>query len=516
MTNGSSPTDPLGATSEDRWWRYRAVWIPLAVAVLAGVLALYGVGRAMPWADELQTLGYCLGPWRDGLYLSTHSQNMPVGYWLIAKCCLTVTGPSFTTMRVVSGVAFVGFVFLASRMILRWLPISSGLPTAVLIALHPALVWHARDGRVYSILLLAAAGSTALLLARPFRGRMLLWSVVSAAMIYLHHHAIFYVVIQSLIMIDRRMTELRWLPLVALLALPDLVFIYWGMKSPNVASQMFGAGQTFGPNLLLALDRLGAGSPEYVYGPVSPTWRKLLGVAMLAVPTVILVFRGNGVLGWMGLSVLGLLIVPAWVHDALDVFYEPRFIIPAVPLAVAFLMGSLARLSLRPIGWAVALALAGLYVVTDRQVMHPPVLPYRPLRADIQEGLTRMSGRIVMHPGYLVGCWPVPPDFDKQGRVILSDTGAMKGVERGMASGNATLYSPEMPWSRFRREVARGEPFTLIQGNPMLYPRPNEDFCRQDVPWATGYRLERLWPDHPFVAIWRFEPVPTSSRGASK
>jgi hypothetical protein len=485
---------------------------PAVIAAVAGALAFYRVWAPMPWADELQTLGYCLASWRDGLYLATHSQNMPVAYWLIAKVCLTLTGVTFTTMRVVSGVAFVGFAWLATRLLMRWLPGPAGVVAALLIVLHPALVWHARDGRVYSLLLLAETTSLALLVAPPFRGRLALWAVISAAAVYLHHHAVFFLVLQAVFILDRRMDARRWLPLVGLLVLPDLLLVYWGMRSPNVASQMFGAGQTFGPNVQMALDRIGAGTPEYVYGPLSSGWRQALGGGLLVVAAVITLLRGTSRTSWMGLAIIGLIVVPAAAHDALDVFYEPRFILCAVPLALAWLVGTLAMVWRTALVWPVAAGLIGLFAVTDYDVLTPHVLPYRPARADINEALERMPGDIVMHPGYLVGCWPVPPGFDRQGRVVLSDTGSMVGVEKTMAAGNARLYSPDMPWSRFRRDVVRNGPFTLIQGAPPLYPRQHEDFCRRDEPWETGYRLRRLWPEHPFVAIWRFEPVTPASR----
>jgi hypothetical protein len=479
----------------------------LVVAAVAGGFAFYHISAPMPWADELQTLGCSMVAWREGLYLATHSQNMPVGYWLISKTVISLAGVSFVPMRVVSGVAFVAFAWLASRLLLRWLPMSIAIPAALLIVTHPALVWHARDGRVYAILLLAETAGVALMLARPFRGRAILWTLTSAAMVYLHHHALFVLAIQAVIMFDLRMDLRRCLPLVALLVLPDLVFIYWGMQSPNVASQMFGAGQTFGPNVLLNLDRVGAGSPEYVYGPLPPVWRKALGGAMILVPTVITAMRGGTPLSWMGLASLWFLIVPAAVHDAMDVFYEPRFVVLIIPLVIVWILSSLAKLPTRLPAWLVSAGLVGLFVATDLDVIRPHILPYRPCRADINDALERMPGKIVMHPGYLVGCWPVPPGFDRQGRVVLSDEGVMVGVERRVASGNATLYSPDMPWSRFRREIVHNGPFTLIQGSPMLYPRKHEDFCRPDEPWQTGYRMERLWPDHPFVVIYRFEPL---------
>lgn len=489
-----------------------ALGLRLGLAAIAGAWAFYHVGKAMPWADELQTFGSCMWSWREGFHYATHSQNMPVGYWLISKICLTLTGLSFTTMRVASGVAFVGFAWLASGLLMRWLPLPTATATALLIVTNPALVWHARDGRVYSILLLIEAVSLTLLLAKPFRGRLLLWTLTSAATVYFHHHALFFLAIQAGVILDRRLDARRWLPLLALLVLPDLLFVYWGMQSPNVASRMFGTGQTFAPNVFLTLERIGAGTSEYVYGPLPPTWRKVLGAAILVIPTLITALRGDVVRAWMGLAVLWLLIVPAAVHDALDVFFDPRFVAIVIPLSLAWLMGNLASVFRGRLVWPVAAALLGVFVATDWDVLKPHVLPYRPARADINDALAGMPGLIVMHPGYLVGCWPVPPDFDRQGRVVLSDTGSMVGIEKQLASGNARLYSPDMPWSRFRREIARNQPFTLLQGEPPFYPRQHGDFCRPDEPWATGYRLERLWPDHPFVVIWRFEPIGPASR----
>ena len=55
-------------------------------------------------------------------------------------------------------------------------------------------------------------------------------------MVYLHHHALFVLAIEALIILDRRADLRRCLPWVALLAMPDLIFVYWAMRSPNVST----------------------------------------------------------------------------------------------------------------------------------------------------------------------------------------------------------------------------------------------------------------------------------------
>jgi len=503
----------------------------VVLATVAAVLAFYRLGATMPWADEMQTVGYCLGTWADGLYLATHSQNMPVGYWLISKVLLSVTGPGFLTMRAASGVASVLFAVLVFRLVLRWLPLPVAAMATLVVVTHPALVWHARDGRVYAILLLAEAASVALLTARPFRGRAALWAATAVAMVYLHHHAVFVLAVEVLIILEQRMALRRVLPWVAVLVAPDVLFIYWAMHSPNVASQMFGDGQTFGPNVMMAIERLGAGVsemvcppdvgiPGWIQLPIPAGWRQAVGGAILIVPTLITAVRGRALHSWLGLAVVWLLVVPAVVHDALDVFYEPRFIVAVIPLAAAWAVGSLMLpFSREPrtqggLLWghfpalAASAALTGLFVWTDLAVIRPHISPYRPAQAAINADLAARAGKIVMHPGYLIGCWHLPQGFETAGGVVLSETGAMVGVEKDMADENAARYSPEMPWSRFRRDVVVGESFTLIQGVPPFYPRNQVDFCTPDEPWDTGYRRERLWPDHPFVTIIRFEQVP--------
>ena len=511
----------------------------VVLAAVAAALAFYRLGATMPWADEMQTVGYCLGTWGDGLYLATHSQNMPVGYWLISKVLLGVTGPGFLTMRAASGVAFVLFAVLMFRLLLRWLPLPVAAMATLVVVTHPALVWHARDGRVYAILMLAEAPTVALLTSRPFRGRAVLWAATAVAMVYLHHHAVFVLAVEVLIILEQRMALRRVLPWVAVLLAPDALFIYWAMHSPNVASQMFGAGQTFGPNVMMAIERLGAGVsemvcppdmdvPGWIQLPIPPAWRQAMGGTILIVPTLITAVRGRRLHSWLGLAIVWLLVAPAVVHDALDVFYEPRFIIAIIPLAAVWAVGGLMLPFVRGPGtqgvrvldgvsaplWAqlpalaVSAVLTGLFVWTDLAVIQPHISPYRPAQAAINTDLDARPGKIVIHPGYLIGCWHLPQGFETAGGVVLSETGAMVGVEKEMADENAARYPPEMPWSRFRRDVVRGESFTLIQGAPPFYPRSQADFCKPDEPWDTGYRRERLWSDHPFVTIIRFERVP--------
>ncbi len=504
----------------------------IAVAVVAGALAFPRIAEQMPWADETQTVGYCLGTWGEGFHLATHSQNMPVGYWLIAKIVYSIAGPSFAAMRYPSAVAFVAFGVLLLWLLMRWFPPWLALVATLVVVLHPALVWHARDARVYTILLLAETASVSLLLARPFRGREVLWGLSSAGMVYLHHHAIFVLVFEAALLLalragrrreeegqapseegvsaafaDRlpRAIHLIW---IAVLAGPDLLFVTWAMGSPNVATQMFGTGQTFAPNVLMAVDRLGAGIPEMIPLPIPDLWRKLLGGAMLVLAAGLTSWRGRAVHAWLGLGVLWMLIVPAALHDALDVFYEPRFALIMIPAAIVWLIGSATLLPTRWPPLLLAVPLGGLFLWNDLEVVRPHISPYRPARAEINDKLAELPGKIVIHPGYLMGCWPLPDGYDTAGGVLLSDTGAMKGVEKQMADENAERYSPAMPWSVFRREVVRGESFTVLQGSPAFYPRRQVDFAQPDEPWTTGYELHRMWPNHPFVTIIRFERKP--------
>ncbi|MBN1341912.1 MAG: hypothetical protein JXQ73_04490 [Phycisphaerae bacterium] len=480
----------------------------IGIGALAAFLAFYRVTACMPWADEMQTVGYCLGSWGDGLRLATHSQNMPVGYWLLSKILLSITGPNFTTMRVASGVGFVLFAVLAFRLLIRWSPATVALMATLTVVLHPALVWHARDGRVYAILLLVETASVALMIARPFRGRAALWVLTSAGMVYLHHHALFVLAIEVLVILDRRLDLRRAAPWALALAAPDLMLVYLAMGSPNVASQVFGAGQTFAPNLLMAVDRIGAGIPEMMPLPPPPlpqTWCQALGGGILLVATVITAIRGKTVHSWLGLGAIWLLIVPAAAHDALDVFYDPRFIVVVIPLVLVWLMGALTSIPSRWPALIAAAGLSGVFIWTDLNVIRPHISPYRPATKEMVEDIASRPGKIVVHPGYLIGCWPLPDGFKTAGGVVLSETGAMVGVEKEMADENAGRYSPEMPWSRFRREVVGGESFTVIQGAPGFYPRQQISFAVPDEPWETGYRCRRLWPDYPFATIIRFE-----------
>lgn len=480
----------------------------LVVATVAGAIALYRIDEPMPWADEMQTLGYCSGSWARGLHLATHTQNMPLGYWLIGKTLFSITGLNIVTMRVVSALSFAVLAGGSVLILRRWLGLIVALGVGLMIATHPALVWHARDGRVYTLLLLVQGASLVLLATRPFRGREPLWIILTTLAVYLHHHSLLLVVLEGLIIFDRGLPLRRALACVALLVTPDLILIYLAMQTPNVASQLAGASQTFAPNVLMALERLGTGVSEMIPLPIAPMWRKLIGGGLILVPSLVTIWRGRAVHSWLGIGVLVLLVVPAAVHDAMDVFYEPRFIVLVNVLVLVWLGSCLMLLVGRWMTLAACLGLVVLFGWVDRSVVRPRISPYRPTVAAINDDIASRPGKIVMHPGYLVGCWFLPDGFDTAGGVVLSETGAMVGEEKRMADDNAVRYPPDMPWSRFRGEIVGGESFTLMQGHPAIYPREQVDFCREDESWTGGgYRLERLHPDHPFVTVIRFERV---------
>ncbi|MCD6345236.1 MAG: hypothetical protein J7M17_06525, partial [Anaerolineae bacterium] len=325
---------------------WKAKLILLVALLLFWAAALWQVGEPSFWYDEIfntdLVLGHDLGGFFDVLRFE---QPYPPLYCLFLKAWSAALGarayapglePSnglellLRFPSVVAGLLTLAvLVSLARKLCLRGAAI---LP--LLLALHPTLLWYARDARMYSLwifwVLLAVYGLVS--------ERRKVWVLAGAAALLTHYFSLFPLAgaaLAALLFRPRRRENLKWL------ALPFLPWLLWSLAAFRV---------TFG------FESFATGSP--------PTWRTLLselGPDLLTARVFLLPLERSPAAGWgyglLAVALLGLFLL------ALD---DPRrggIVAGAVVLGVA---GTFGLAQLRPVQhvrylvWALPLLTLGL------------------------------------------------------------------------------------------------------------------------------------------------------------
>jgi hypothetical protein len=118
----------------------------------------------------------------------------------------------------------------------------AGVMAAALVALNPFLVWYSQEARAYALLVLLIALGVYVFgraLARPTRGRLALWALVSILAIWTHYFAVFTVV-------------------------PEAAWLLWSVRPRRRPLVAVGAVGILGGSLLpLAMSQQGSNSTEW-------------------------------------------------------------------------------------------------------------------------------------------------------------------------------------------------------------------------------------------------------------
>ena len=176
----------------------RAVWLLiLAAAVVLRALAL---GHEGLWCDEAYTALIVQQPLPDMLAQLFSRDDAPPLFYLAVKLVTAVTGYSEASVRLVSvgaGITTVA-IFLIATARPAGFQAQTGRWAAAFAAVATTGVFHARQARSYSLLLLLSTGVflSARSLLRGGRGSG--WLAVSAVLVVLTHHVAIILVLSSL------------------------------------------------------------------------------------------------------------------------------------------------------------------------------------------------------------------------------------------------------------------------------------------------------------------------------
>lgn len=136
------------------------VWLLIA----ALLLRLYNLDAEPIWTDEADVLSFSLASWSELFSdFSTPGHNGPL-YYVVVKAWLSMIGGSLIELRLLSvlcgSLCMMPAYWLGQRLDAK----RGGLYVCLLMATSPHLIWYAKDGKMYSLLLLLTMLSSLLLI----------------------------------------------------------------------------------------------------------------------------------------------------------------------------------------------------------------------------------------------------------------------------------------------------------------------------------------------------------------
>jgi uncharacterized membrane protein len=186
-----------GLAVASRW----ALW---AVVALGALLRLWGLGRQSFWYDEWLTTEATGSSLADLPRHVANREGIPPTYFLVMWVWARLFGEGELALRTVSalaGILTIPLAYAVGREVLPRRGHTVGLVAALLVAVHPMLVWYSQEARPYA--LLACFGAASLLgCVRVWRrGRrvdLVLWAVAGAATVAVHYFGGFVVAGEAL------------------------------------------------------------------------------------------------------------------------------------------------------------------------------------------------------------------------------------------------------------------------------------------------------------------------------
>ena len=274
----------------------RQVGVTVGLLMSAGaVLRLWRLGDQGLWYDEwLTARGAGRGFGDMGQHVA-HVEGTGPAYLGFMWGWVQLFGDGVVSLRLVSvafGVATIPAAFAAARAL--GLRRAVGLAAAVVVTVHPLLVWYSREARPYSLLALCGALSLVLFgrartavatigaAAEPAARRAYLaWGVLAAVAVSVHYFAVFLVLVEGAVLVRAARVQPR-VARVAVVAVvpPGLTAL---ALAPLAASQFSDAGSSWIAGFPYG-DRLEDLGMTALVGPSTPDSRLwLVGALAVAV-----------------------------------------------------------------------------------------------------------------------------------------------------------------------------------------------------------------------------------------
>ncbi len=492
---------------------------PYAIIIGAGlVLSTYRAASLAPWADELGTLYACSQPFQrtwplivsNGGYFGESLCYVSVGHYLLIKALFGLFGAHLILPRLASAVGHVVTACLVYRIFDRAGLRRPGGMVAALVLIHPALLWHACDARWYSLLLASHALSLWLLLSPDFPRRVCLWILVTALGAYLHHYSLVLIGCEIVFVLVHYPSVRKYMPVLLLLLSPELVLLHRACTSAVAASTPRWVGDV--PFLSLVTQtcqRLGGSFPVDLTLPIPWHATLVVGVALLIFCSAVTLVHRTRTLLWLAGATWVYVVLSPLGHWWCSVVYDPRFLIAAVVLLLAWGVLCLRRLAHRCVFYPASAALAALMLLIDTSLpLSGATSPYRPVtRAQIRQ-IRRLPGPLIVHPGMTVYYLLLSPRADPGKQCLATIETGTPRLWREAIEQVATGCSPSMSWNEFRAKFIGDRPFTAVV-SANLSPWDKAVWWCSDYDHAEAarqYKIMSLWPKHPYLVCLRYEP----------
>jgi hypothetical protein len=298
----------------------RRTAIALTAVVLIGlVLRLWHLGSQGLWFDEWLTADAIRGSFQDLVRHVAHVEGIGPTYFVGMWAWARVFGDSEVSLRTV------------------------GLVAALIVAVHPMLIWYSQEARPYSLLALCGALSICAYVQARDNGTVrdyLVWAGLAALAVSIHYFAIFLFALEgAALLLGHRRTQ--WRP-VLVGSTPLVVGLV--VLAPLAASQHANAGSSWIADFAYSA-RLSDVATSALVGPDTPQawlWRPValivvLAIGLLAFAATTSAHRGAAIAAGFGAGALLLAIIATLVGP--DVLVSRYVIASLVPLIIAVAIG---------------------------------------------------------------------------------------------------------------------------------------------------------------------------------
>ncbi|MBN2624044.1 MAG: glycosyltransferase family 39 protein [Acidimicrobiales bacterium] len=359
---------PVGARSRRRGLRCVDRWL-LAVVALGVVLRFWGIGAQSLWYDEWLTSRAASGDLDDLRGYVTGQAGIPPTYFAVMWVWARVVGDGDAALRsfsALAGVATIPVAYATVRELGRRRAVARA--AALLVAVHPALVWYSQEARPYSLLCLLGALSLwalARLWTRRGRGDLVVWAVVCALAIAVHYFAVFLVAAEVLAVLVARRPARR--DVLSAGAAAGVVLV---LLSPFAIRQFSRRGNHDWMTDYGLRDRLSNAGHGALAGPTLPTERWwLIAAAVVALAVVLLAVRGDrgerraaGAAAGLGIGTVALALAANLVR--VDMVLGRYLIVTLVLFIVAVAIALGTARAPRGVGWGGVAVLCGVSLVS--------------------------------------------------------------------------------------------------------------------------------------------------------